>query len=196
MLTRFEERKCFSGIKIATGGPSISHLFFVDDNLIFCKAKILKATHLKSCLNSYAKASRQLINFDKFAISFSPNSRYSDKAAICSVFGVNQVQSHELYLGLPTFSMKNKRIQFGYIRDRVIMKLQGWKERTFSQGGKEVLLKAMEQSIPTYTMSYFILPDSLVKDLEAACAWFWWGNSLDHKKVLWKKWTDLCRPKS
>ena len=143
MLASFEERKCFTGIKIASGCPSISHLFSTDDNLIFCKAKLSEATHLKSCLTSYAKAYGQLINFDKSALSFSPNTRRNDKATICSVFGVNQVQSHELYLGLPTFSMKNKRIQFGYIRDRVIRKLQGWKERTFSQGGKEVLLKVV-----------------------------------------------------
>ncbi|KAL5554253.1 hypothetical protein UlMin_041654 [Ulmus minor] len=172
MLARFEERKCFTGIKIASGCPSISHLFFADDSLIFCKAKISEATHLKSCLTSYVKASRQLINFDKSALSFSPNTRRNDKTTICLVFGVNQVQSHTLYLGLPTFSMKNKRIQFGYIRDRVIRKLQGWKERTFSQGGKEVLLKSVVQSIPTYTTSCFILPDSLVKDIEAACARF------------------------
>ncbi|KAL5571077.1 hypothetical protein UlMin_020674 [Ulmus minor] len=91
MLTRFEERKCFSRIKIATGCPSISHLFFADDSLIFRKAKISEATHLKSCLNSYGKASGQLINFDKSALSFSLNTKYSDKATICSVFGVNQV---------------------------------------------------------------------------------------------------------
>ncbi|KAL5551841.1 hypothetical protein UlMin_002017 [Ulmus minor] len=162
MLACFEERKLFTGIKIASGCPSISHLLFADDSLIFCKAKLSEATHLKSCLTSYAKASGH----------------------------------HELYLGLPTFSMKNKRIQFGYIRDRVIRKLQGWKERTFSQGGKEVLLKSVVQSIPTYTMSCFILPDSLIQDIEAACARFWWGSSVDHKKVHWKKWIDLCRPKS
>ncbi|KAL5571076.1 hypothetical protein UlMin_020673 [Ulmus minor] len=92
--------------------------------------------------------------------------------------------------------MKNKRIQFGYIWDRVSRKLQGWKERTFSPGGKEVLLKSMVQSIPTYIMSCFILPDSLDKDIEATCAHFWWGNSSDHKKVYWKKWAGLCRPKS
>ncbi|KAL5548684.1 hypothetical protein UlMin_003915 [Ulmus minor] len=166
MLACFEERKRFTGIKIASGCPSISHLFFADDSLIFCKAKLLEATHLKACLTSYAKASGH------------PNTRSNDKITICSVFGVNQVQSHELYLGLPTFSMKNKRIQFGYIRDR------------------EVLMKLVVQSIPTYTMSCFILPDSLIHDIEAACARFWWGSSTDHKKVHWKKWAELCRPKS
>ncbi|KAL5555272.1 hypothetical protein UlMin_037508 [Ulmus minor] len=91
MMACFEERKRFTGIKIASGCPSISHLFFADDSLIFCKAKLSEATYLKSCLTSYAKASGQLINFDKSALSFSPNTRSNDKVTICSVFGVNQV---------------------------------------------------------------------------------------------------------
>ncbi|KAL5573012.1 hypothetical protein UlMin_022609 [Ulmus minor] len=127
MLACFEERKRFTGIKIASGCPSISHLFFADDSLIFCKANLSEATHLKTCLTNYAKASGQQINFDKSALCFSPNTKSNDMTTVCSVFGVNQVQSHELYLGLPTFSMKNKRIQFGYIQDKVIRKLQGWK---------------------------------------------------------------------
>ena len=59
------------------------------------------------------------------------------------MFGVTQVKGHDMYLGVPTFSMRNKRLQFGYIRDRVFKKLQGWKEKNFSQGGKEVRLKAV-----------------------------------------------------
>ncbi|KAL5550217.1 hypothetical protein UlMin_000393 [Ulmus minor] len=37
-------------------------------------------------------------------------------------------------------------------------------------------------------MSCFILPDILVKDIEVACARFWWGSSADHKKAsyVWK----------
>ena len=76
---------------------------------------------------------------------------------------------HDMYLGLPNFSMRNKRIQFGYIRDRVVKKLQGWKEHFFSQGGKEVMLKVV-QAILIYAMSCFIIPDSILKVIEAACA--------------------------
>ncbi|KAL5553866.1 hypothetical protein UlMin_041267 [Ulmus minor] len=91
--------------------------------------------------------------------------------------------------------MRNKRIQFGYIWDRVVKKLQGWKERLFSQGSKEVLLKYVIQAIPTYAMSCLIIPDSLLKDIEATCARFWWGTTPNHKIVHWKKWKELCLPK-
>ena len=38
-IKRAEETKKISGIKIARGSPSISHLLFADDSLFFCKAE-------------------------------------------------------------------------------------------------------------------------------------------------------------
>ncbi|KAL5572407.1 hypothetical protein UlMin_022004 [Ulmus minor] len=57
LLSHFEERKLFSGIRIGCVCPFISHLFFADDNLIFCKAKSSEYAQLRYCLNSYARAS-------------------------------------------------------------------------------------------------------------------------------------------
>ncbi|KAL5544504.1 hypothetical protein UlMin_008288 [Ulmus minor] len=106
------------------------------------------------------------------------------------------MDGHEMYLGLPTFSMRNKRFQFGYIRDKVVKKLQGWKEMFFSQGGKEILIKSVVQAIPTYIMSCFIIPYGIIREIESACARFWWGTTPDHKRVHWLKWSELYKPKS
>ncbi|KAL5557467.1 hypothetical protein UlMin_039703 [Ulmus minor] len=45
-------------------------------------------------------------------------------------------------------------------------------------------------------MSCLMIPDSILKEIEVACVWFWWGTTLDHKRVHWKKWSDLCQPKA
>ena len=44
-----------------------------------------------------------------------------------------------------------------------------------SRAGKEVLIKAVAQSIPTYTMGVFLLPAKLCDELDSLCARFWWG---------------------
>ena len=42
-----------------------------------------------------------------------------------------------------------------------------------SRAGKEVLIKAVAQSIPTYTMGEFQLPIKLYEELNFMCAKFW-----------------------
>ena len=45
--------------------------------------------------------------------------------------------------------------------------MQWWKERLLSQAGKEVMIKAVIQSIATYSMNVFRLPLGLIKDIES-----------------------------
>ena len=62
----------------------------------------------------------------------------------------------------------------GSLRGRCRKKINGWKEKFLSHGGREVLIKAVAQSIPTYTMSCFRLPDGLCNDLNNMFSNFWW----------------------
>ena len=52
-------------------------------------------------------------------------------------------------------------------------KLVGWKGKLLSMGGKEILIKAIAQAFPAYTMSCFQLPQSLCEDLESMIKNFW-----------------------
>ncbi|KAL5559711.1 hypothetical protein UlMin_035922 [Ulmus minor] len=109
--------------------------------------------------------------------------------------GVPKVGCDEKYLGLPCFSGKNKRRLFASIKDRVWNKLSGWKSKFLSTGGREVLTKAIIQSIPTYSMSMFKLPFSLIKELHRLCAQFWWGGNNEKKRMHWCTWERLCAHK-
>ena len=63
-----------------------------------------------------------------------------------------------------------------------------------SKAGKEVLIKAIVQAIPTYTMRVFQLPVKLCDELNSLCAKFWWGQVGNDKKIHWKSWDCLTQP--
>lgn len=66
---------------------------------------------------------------------------------------MREVDRHEKYLALPTIIGNKKKVVFSGIKERIWKKLQGRKEKLLSKLGKEVLLKAVIQFIPTYMMS-------------------------------------------
>ena len=87
--------------------------------------------------------------------------------------GVPKIRNYEKYLGLPSLVGKRKKESFNFIKEKVWRKLQGWEAKLLSQVGREVLLKAIIQAIPTYTMGCFKLPVSLCNEIESLIKKFW-----------------------
>jgi hypothetical protein len=82
-----------------------------------------------------------------------------------SLVGVPVSQRYDTYLGLPALVGKSRIQEFMNLKERVKRKVSDWKMKLLSQAGKEILLKAVVQAIPTYSMSIFLLPKELCKDL-------------------------------
>ena len=137
----------------------------------------------------------QKINSDKTTLFFSKNVSDSSKELVKNLLVVPEIREYEKYLGFPAVVGRNKKAILNYIKDRMWGKLQGWKEKLLSQAGKEFLLKAVVQAIPTFTMSCFRLPMGLCQDIELLIRKFWWGQRGDRRKIHWKKWEVLCQPK-
>lgn len=73
--------------------------------------------------------------------------------------------------------------------------LQGWKEKMFSTGGKEVLIKIVAQAISKYYMSCFCHSYKICAHIDTLCAKFWWSSMNTKKKIHWRKWSSLCSSK-
>jgi hypothetical protein len=63
-------------------GLTISHLFFTDDSLLFCRATISQWDILTSILQLYEKASGKKMNHNKTEIFFNKNTPSGDKDQI------------------------------------------------------------------------------------------------------------------
>ena len=109
------------------------------------------------------------------------------KAWIIDKLKVKAVERFDSYLGLPTLIGRRKYDSFAFLKERVWKKMQGWKGKLLSRARKEILIKAVAQSIPTYTMGVFQLPRKLCDELDAMCARFWWGQVGEKRKIHRKR---------
>ena len=97
------------------------------------------------------------------------------QTSIQKALGIPVVKQYENYLGLPSFIGRKKKESFDNIKQRVWKKLQGWEGKLLSQAEREILIKAVAQTLPTYTMSCFKLSVGLCHDIEALIQSFFLG---------------------
>ena len=117
-------------------------------------------------LELYEATSGQKINVDKSSVFFNQNTPNDIKGEVLEILGPMQDTKYGKYLGLPSIIGKSKKDVFAEVKERVAKKLMGWKEKLSSIGGRKVLIKAVAQAIPTYTMSCFQLPKGLCEEIE------------------------------
>ena len=180
------------GVSVCRIAPKITNLLFVDDSQLFCRETKTEVEVVNDILKTYAQASGQSINLEKSSVYFSNNTPNCQKEEIKQILGVREVDWFESYLGLPTFVGRSKYHSFSYLKDRLCKKLQGWKGMLLSRAGKEILIKAVAQSIPTYTMGVLQLSVKLCDELDALCAKFWWGQVGNERKIHWRRWDGLA----
>ena len=144
----------------------ISHLLFADDNLVFTRASITDCQNLKRIFDCYSAALGQLFNLDKSSMFLSSNIQAGQAATIKDIFQLNIVSRHEKYLGLPSMIGRKRSSFFAHIKLKIHNKVSNWQHKFFLVGGKEVLIKAAAQTIPTYAMSIFKIPMSICDDIQ------------------------------
>jgi hypothetical protein len=194
MLVRAEQDRLLIGVPISVRGVRLTHLFFADDSLLFCRANFDEWGKLLKVLEVYESASGQKINVEKSSIFFSSNTGVEFRSLI-SAAGFANSSCFEKYLGLPVLVGRSKMRTFEGIQSRVRKKVDGWKEKFMSQAGKEILIKAVVQAIPMYSMSIFQLPKKLCSNLNSIMCRFWWGRSEGAKGLAWMSWRRLGAPK-
>lgn len=172
-MRKYESQKL---IKVCRRAPTISHMLFADDSYVFCKASVNEANAMVSLLHSFEVASGQRVNLGKSSIFFSPNMSDSNKGDICGILRMNEADDRCRYLGLPKFLGRNKSSLLGYLKSKVQNRVNGWDGKYISRAGKEVLIKSVAQTMPSYAMSVFLLPLEITKDIERVLAKFWWGS--------------------
>ncbi|XP_074336620.1 uncharacterized protein LOC141673779 [Apium graveolens] len=197
LIRKYEACRWLHGIKICRRAPVVSHMLFADDSYLYCKADTEEASKVLELLNVYEKASGQKVNINKSSVFFSSNVIAYNKERVCRVLSMNEADSRSMYLGLPNVLGRNKSVILGFIKDKVKSRIDSWDGRYISRAGKEILVKSVIQSLPSYAMSVFLLPVEINKEIERCLSKFWWQSSkIATRGITWMSWERMSKHKA
>ena len=195
-LSRFlnlaDLRKEFQGVKMNSQCSSITHLAFADDMIFFGKATPHNAEFLASTLKKFLVSSGHVINVEKSEIMFSRKLDSSIKFPIKNHLGYPEVSSFVNYLGLPLKIGRNKNQIFNYIISGIQKRVNSW-IFPMSQAARSIMVRSVLQSIPCYTTSLYLLPNSVIAKINSIISGFWWGNKNNQNSMHWLKWSKVCK---
>ena len=136
ILLEAEEEGVIHGVKVARNAPSISHLSFADDSLLFCYSKLNEGREVKDILDDYCLLSGQSINYNKFAAYFNKGTCPRRCKALARIFNVRLMNEDDRYLGYPIFIKRNKYRSFEAFLAKLRNKINSQQAPLLSQAGR------------------------------------------------------------
>lgn len=165
---------------------SVRNLFFVNDSLIFCKVNSIEWSRMLSLIETYEQAFGQFLNREKSSIFFSSNMPTEVKNTIIRNARTSAHGILEKQLGLPNCLGQNKTKHFHFLLDKTWFRMPYWKTKLLlSVAGRDILLKAMLQAIPTNTMSIFLFLKAITYKFNGLYIKFQCGYFDDSTKIQW-----------
>jgi hypothetical protein len=168
-------------------------LQYADDTLIFMQADENQLLHLKEILQSFAESTGLQVNFEKsFMVPF--NITEDRLNTLINTFGCTKQTLPFTYLGLPLSITKPSVAHFWPLVSKCERRLVNFS--TFlSEAGRLQLTNAVLSALPTFTMCTFLLPKTVIKQIDKYrkhCIWR--GSDLNNKKPSKAAWPLVCLP--
>jgi hypothetical protein len=179
MISKSVREGIWKPMQICKDGTKLSHLFFVDDVLLFTKATVTQAQVVKGVLDQFCSMSGLKVSLEKSKFCTSTGVCRQLRDRISSSSQIQATNRFNKYLGFKMFYGRVSRQDFNDIYDRISSKLASWKSRLLNKPGRVVLANAVISSLPSYCMQTHWFPQSMCDDIDKTVRRFIWKGTGD-----------------
>ncbi|GJX24112.1 RNA-directed DNA polymerase, eukaryota, reverse transcriptase zinc-binding domain protein [Tanacetum coccineum] len=153
----------------------LTHVCFADDLLMFCHGDKRSVSVIKEAIEEFGDISCLLPNYNKSTIIFG-SMKLEDQQEIleCVPFKVDKLPVK--YLGVPLTSKRLSVNNCKSLLDKIKSKVLNWKNKCLSYAGRLQLIASVLESIHVYRDSVFILPKTVIKDINKLLKNFLWSQ--------------------
>jgi hypothetical protein len=116
-------------------------------------------------------------------VFFSRNLSLAAQEDLSRLMGVRHVLGTITYLGLPSMAGRSKKETFSYVKDCIWKRINSWRGHALSKAGKEVMIKSVLQSHTSYVMSVYLIPKTIIKEIERMVNSFSWGGQTNNSGI-------------
>ncbi|XP_055814563.1 uncharacterized protein LOC129884258 [Solanum dulcamara] len=182
------------GFGMPKWSPKINHLAYADDMIMFTSADMVSLQRIMRILRKYEQTSGQKINMNKSAV-YMHNKVAGDISIIVEIVtGMNRREFPFMYLGCPIYHCRRKKEFFNTLTLKIMNRLQGWKGKMLSFGGRAILIKHVLQSMPIHMLSAVNPPIGIIRQIHKMFAQFFWSNTIGGRSRHWVSWNKMCVP--
>lgn len=183
------------GVKLSRNGPTITHLLFADDMVLFLEAEESQVSTMMDCLNKFCSCSGQKVSLMKSQMFVSNDVNCDLVDRMSAIAGVPITKDLGRYLGVPSIHNRLTESTFAGVLDRIKDRLEGWRAKHLSLAGRHVMAQSVLSTIPYYAMQTARLPRSLCDNIDKRIRHFIWGGMEKERAYSLVSWDTVRRPR-
>jgi hypothetical protein len=160
----------------------ISHIQYVDDTVITIDGSNRSILNLKLIIYYFEWMSRLKIYFHKSKV-FVFGAVQQERERMANMLNCSLGTLPMKYLGIPISDGRLKPSVFDHIVGKMEKRLDPWKGKHLSSGGRLILTNSCLSSLPIYIMGFYLLPNKIHKKMSSIRANFFWQGAKYSKKI-------------
>ena len=83
---------------------------------------------------------------------------------------------------------------FAPVTQKMVKRLDAWKGKFLTSGGRQILTNSCLSSIPLYCMGFYLLQDGIHKKIDSIRAKFLWQGAEEKFRYHMARWEMVSRP--